>query len=548
MLDTIKCSNCASLTQQCLTLKDEISVLTTKLDRLLTAVFHDKQTIACQTSTILKSNFSQTEIMSDPSQVVSVNNLTFESTVNNSSLHSTSQGDILLDIFMNADRNQPSTVRDNSYVVPFVMLPYILLPNQPFSQFQFSQLDLDTVFDHKLNNRAVCFYGDQKYSYGYVKHEPKPMPCSDNYLWEILNHLKGVLPDYEFNSVLLTKYSNGSECLGFHSDNEKEIMTGSDIVTISLGETRVLKFKSLSTSAGYPEQSLTVSHGDVFLMSRASQDIFQHSVTSGATTQPRISITLRMLKPVSDPVPFNPASNTIPTSVSHSDTSVSTSLQELPSATHINYPDGQESYTIYIGDSMFKNLNSVKMSSSSQKAIVFSYPGATSKSILTKLRNDPTFKNLDASKVKSIFIFCGANDVDNSLSIPRNLQSDIIDAGEFQPSEQLIEGAKVEFTQLVDFIHKWSTHATINVLNIMPRASFSRNQVINSLNHHFIQLSHSKNFVKFVSTESDRNLFTFRNGFRKSDFFSNRGTDNVHFNSYGVVRLAKHLKYYVHNN
>ena len=96
------------------------------------------------------------------------------------------------------------------------------------------------------------------------------------------------------------RYSTGADCLGFHSDNEREIVTGTDIVTISLGESRVVKFKALSSSTDFPEQSLEVSHGDLFLMSRASQDIFQHSVVSDDSTQPRISITLRLLKQPSD--------------------------------------------------------------------------------------------------------------------------------------------------------------------------------------------------------------------------------------------------------
>ena len=557
MSDTIQCTNCASLAQQCLSLKEEVKVLSTKLDRLIEAALYKKDDVACQTSIQSKSQLSQTEFINDDlSQVVTVDNqadLTFLNTnqnvsaASNLSVHSTSQGDMLFDIYMEANNNQPSLVPENSYAIPFVMLPFILLPNKPFSDHQFSKLDSDTVFDNELSNRATCFYGGQSYSYGSVKHKPKPMPDPNNYLWEILGHLKLVLPDFEFNSILLTKYTDGSQCLGFHSDNEKEIMPGSDIVTISIGETRTVKFRALSTLTGYPEQSLIVSHGDVFLMSRASQDIFQHSVISDNTKEPRISITLRMLNPVHDPVPTNNlVSNPVPKSPSNPIPPKGSPPQELP--TPDNHVSQNEHCSIYIGDSLFKNLDSLKMSSPSQKALVFSYPGASSKSILSKLKDDVKFKNLDPSKVKKIFILCGANDVDNALSIPRNLQSDFVDTDKFWLSEQVISNAKFEFTQLIDYVHNWSSHATINVINILPRASFARNQVINILNHHYVQLSHSKNYVKFISTELDRNLFTFKNGFRKSDFFSYRGDDNVHLNDYGLIRLAKHLKYFAHNN
>ena len=163
------------------------------------------------------------------------------------------------------------------------------------------------------------------------------------------------------------------------------------------------------------------------------------------------------------------------------------------------------------------------------------------------MKDDPKFKNLDPTKVKNILVFCGTNDVDNILSIPRHFQSDIVKKGTFWSSENLINRVKVDYTKLVDFLHNWSCNADVNVLNILPRESIARNEVINILNYHIVQSSQSKNYVNFVSTEKDRNLFSSQNGYRKSDFYSDRGTDNVHLNSYGLIRLAKHLKYYVHN-
>ena len=251
-----------------------------------------------------------------------------------------------------------------------------------------------------------------------------------------------------------------------------------------------------------------------------------------------------MLNPVSNPVPFGLIPN--PPNLSSSISPAHSPSPEPPSPA--NPPSEEKSYTIFIGDSLIKNLDSLKMSSRSQIAKVFSYPGGTSESILAKLKDDDTFRNLDPSKVKDIFVLCGANDVDNALSIPRQFQSDNVDSGDFWVSEHAVNNAKYAFTRLVDFIHNWAKHAIINVVNLLPRASFTRNQVINLFNYHIVELSHSKNFVKFVSTELDRNLFTFRNGFRKSDFFSFRGDDNVHLNSSGLIRLAKHLKYFAHNN
>ena len=42
--------------------------------------------------------------------------------------------------------------------------------------------------------------------------------------------MKNILPDYKFNSTLITKYCDGFDNLGFHSDNEEQ-KSLSDIVT-----------------------------------------------------------------------------------------------------------------------------------------------------------------------------------------------------------------------------------------------------------------------------------------------------------------------------
>ena len=62
----------------------------------------------------------------------------------------------------------------------------------------------------------------------------------------------------------------------------------------------------------------------------------------------------------------------------------------------------------------------------------------------------------------------------------------------------------------------------MNVLNILPRESIVRNEVINILNYHIVQSSQSKNYVNFVSTEKDRNLFSSKNDIGSQTFIVTR--------------------------
>ena len=540
MVDHAPCENCEILKTQCLQLKEEINVLNQKLDSLLNAVFRSKNDFSCQTPlTSCHSSSTQTET---ESQLMTTADSLSKSILDVSQI--SNQYDILMDIFMKSSEpgDKVGGISPNIYALPLIILPFISLPNKPFSNFTLDSLNQDTDFDIKLHNRALCYYGESYYAYNGIRHQPKPLPTSDNHLCLILKHLQSVLPDFQYNSVLLTKYMNGSDSLGFHSDNEPEIVPNSDIVTISLGQSRVAKFRGISTCNDYPEQELTLDHGDVMIMSRKSQDFFQHSITADSSLNTRISITLRMLNVKSslDNVVFqNPS--TPP--------DLTASCEQLPAEVSHNsmHNHHSEKYTLYIGDSMLKHLDSTKMSSLSQKAIVFAYPGATAGSIISKLKSDPEFLKVDPSKVYKMYVLCGTNSVDKILRIPFPMNSDFIDNEVFQTSEIDLHHAKSELTHLADFLHGWAKSSSLNFINILPRESSIRNEVINCLNHHIMKLTYGKPFLSMISTELHRNLFTSRHGYRKSDYFTNQGLDNVHLNGSGIVRLAKYLKYFAHH-
>ena len=150
--------------------------------------------------------------------------------------------DMLFDIFMQASQDVNAKKMANANdKIPVV--PYATLPNQPFSQFDINKLDSDIVFDKQLGNRSVCYYGSYPYSYATISHKSRKIPASGNYLCKILDHLHNIMPDLRYNSILVTKYQSGQSSLGFHADNEAEIVQDSTIVTISLGQTRSITFR-----------------------------------------------------------------------------------------------------------------------------------------------------------------------------------------------------------------------------------------------------------------------------------------------------------------
>ena len=98
-------------------------------------------------------------------------------------------------------------------------------------------------------------------------------------------------------------------------------------------------------------------------------------------------------------------------------------------------------------------LDNSKMSSSSQKAKVFAFPGATPGNIRSKLKNDPKFAELDPSKVSKIFVFCGANSVDKVIHVPFNKNSELVSEQNYRIHDQDLHQAKSELTRLIEFLH-----------------------------------------------------------------------------------------------
>ena len=540
-----ECMECVSIKQEVFNLKKEISGLTIKLDRLLAAVSHDTKEIACQS--LISSNTIETQTETDslsnaasPSEYTIIPNI-FEST----SLSASYQEDVLLDIFLETESkaNQNSSMSQNkTFSTPFIILPFVSVPNSPFADFDFCELEQETHFDTVLGNRSLAYFGEYDYSYNGVNHKPNPIPKSDRYLCSILEHLYNVLPNFEYNSILISKYNDGTDFLGFHSDNESEIVNQSDIVTISLGQTRTAKFRALPGSGNScPEQSLVLEHGHVFLMSRLSQNYFEHSIIADNSQNPRISLTFRLLKP-SSTLRAKPNSSALPVA----NVLINNDAVDVPLAQSANVSSVPDKITLYIGDSLFRHFSASKLSTSSQKAVVLSYPGATVKGILAKIKTDPAFAGINPQHVSKIYLFCGANNVDKVLNIPFHQNSDFIE-GDFQASESAVNSIKAEFHELKDFLHGWANNAIISILNVLPRESLTRNIVINQINKFIYQLSSKNTFVEMISTEKHRSLFSFHDGFRKRDFFSNNGDDNVHLNNLGVVRLAKYLKYFAHH-
>ena len=425
--------------------------------------------------------------------------------------------------------------------------PFFSYMGLPFSQFNVNKLSNEIKFVQKVGQRQVVHYGERSYSYGRTIHKPSPLPKS-GYIKSILNEVDRQFPNFSYNSVLLTLYKDGQSFIPLHSDNEAEITQGSDILTISLGASRLVTFETVTKGAG-PSLKLETCHGSVYSMSARSQALYKHGVLRDNTCHlPRVSITLRQLSDPSVAAPqdtgcseASETSTTTPSTLSEKHVSISPN--------NITYSPCHQSKpidTVFVSSSMFKHLDPVKLTTDKCTSAVFSYPGATAQRILKNLQAENSWNDLEHSRIKNIFVLCGTNDIDSILGLSPSTRNSVEVSNDNFDSRRMNE-TKEDMKMMIDYFEQ-TTSATINIINLLPRESLARNLVINDLNGFLFNMCVNRSRLNFIGTEGKFNMFTDGNGYRKSELFSFRGSDNVHLNSSGVIRLAKHLKYCSHKS
>ncbi len=146
--------------------------------------------------------------------------------------------------------------------------------------------------EHKVP-RLSAWYADDNKSYEYSGLRTVGLPWL-TILKDIKNKLQDVC-DTPFNSVLVNRYRNGSDSVGWHADDEPELGCNPVIASLSFGEERTFHLKhkydkSLKTSIVLP-------HGSLLLMQGATQSHWLHQIAkSKRDMDERINLTFRLVK------------------------------------------------------------------------------------------------------------------------------------------------------------------------------------------------------------------------------------------------------------
>jgi len=142
-----------------------------------------------------------------------------------------------------------------------------------------------------ITKRKVAFYSDPSISYRYASKTKIGLPWTSTLI--IIKNIVESITKESYNACLLNLYHNGEESMGWHSDNEKEIIANSSIASLSLGANRKFSFKHKISKETV---SIELENGSLLEMKGSVQTHWWHAlIKSKKVTDPRINLTFRQM-------------------------------------------------------------------------------------------------------------------------------------------------------------------------------------------------------------------------------------------------------------
>jgi alkylated DNA repair dioxygenase AlkB len=142
-----------------------------------------------------------------------------------------------------------------------------------------------------MQPRLTAWLGDKPYTYSGITMQPHafgPMMMAIKTKVEAFTQS-------EFNTALLNLYRNGTDSMGWHRDNEKELGPTPIIASISLGAEREFQLRHYQTKEHV--QKIPLEHGSLLIMRGQTHTYWEHRIPK--TSKPlsaRINITFRQIQ------------------------------------------------------------------------------------------------------------------------------------------------------------------------------------------------------------------------------------------------------------
>lgn len=140
--------------------------------------------------------------------------------------------------------------------------------------------------------RDVRFYSDyvNKYRYSGTDAKAHTLSTLPYSIIAMISNLK-IDAGFNFNGVLINRYTSGGNYIGSHSDNTSDLISNT-IMTLSMGSSRNFRIRDKNTKKIVLD--LQLNHGDLIIMCNNFQKKYKHEITkTDHSVNCRISLTFR---------------------------------------------------------------------------------------------------------------------------------------------------------------------------------------------------------------------------------------------------------------
>ena len=198
------------------------------------------------------------------------------------------------------------TIKWNVYEYNHLSLKYCKLFSNQEATSLFNKLEDEIEYLSSKNSmvkvygsyyiipRKQAAYGEENvtYTYSHVTIPAKPWTQT---LLEIKKAVEEI-SSCTYNFVLVNRYADGKDKMGFHQDDEKDLDPNAPIASVSLGAERDFIFKYHDPMLGIANYKMLLQHGSLLLMLNETNKYWQHALPARAKcTVPRINLTFRKI-------------------------------------------------------------------------------------------------------------------------------------------------------------------------------------------------------------------------------------------------------------
>lgn len=166
---------------------------------------------------------------------------------------------------------------------PDILLVENFIPNHT-ELFHMLRQSID--WDNRMKARKTASFG-VSYNYSGITYPATEMPSELTQICHLITARVGYSP----NNCLMNYYLNGSSKMGFHSDSAEELLPGTGVSIISLGQERDIAYKSkINKELVYRYQ---LKGGTLLYMDELVQQNWLHAIPKSLSNGERISLTFR---------------------------------------------------------------------------------------------------------------------------------------------------------------------------------------------------------------------------------------------------------------